>query len=178
MKTIFLAAIAGLLCICTSCNSGADSTSDNNDNAQEQKNLAASDVINKAFQTGDVSGIDSVVSDDFIDHTDRGDKKGRDSLKAMVNFIHSNFKDMKMEKIRELGDNEYVFTWMRYTGTSDGSMGMPKGPYDMSAIEVAKFKDGKAVEHWSFMDMQDMMEMMPQQPSNPPNKMDTGKAKK
>ena len=165
MKKILFAAFCGLLFICTSCTSKTESTSDDNVNAQEQKNIAASDVITNAFQTGDVSGIDSVVSDDFLDHTDRGDKKGRDSLKAMVKFIHANFKDMKMEKVREVGDDQYVFTWMRYTGTSDGSMGMPKGPYDMSAIEVAKFKDGKAVEHWSFMDMQDMMEMMPQQPN-------------
>ncbi len=179
MKKILFAAFAGLLFICTSCNTDTTVTSDNNDNAQEQKNLAASDVISKAFQTGDITGIDSVVSDDFIDHTDRGDMKGRDSLKAMVNFVHSNFKDMKTEKIRDVADGDYVYSWMRYTGTSDGSMGMPKGPYDMSAIEVAKFKDGKAVEHWSFMDMQDMMKMMPQQPNmNNMNKMDTGKMKK
>jgi predicted SnoaL-like aldol condensation-catalyzing enzyme len=179
MKKILFAAFAGLLFICASCNTDTTTTSDNNDNAQEQKNLAASDVISKAFQTGDVAGIDSVVSDDFIDHTDRGDMKGRDSLKAMVKFIHSNFKDMKSEKIRDVADGDYVYSWMRYTGTSDGSMGMPKGPYDMSAIELAKFKDGKAVEHWSFMDMQDMMKMMPQQPNmNNMNNMDTTKMKK
>lgn len=179
MKKNLFAAFAGLLCICISCTSKTDTTADNKDNAQEQKNIAASDVIMKAFQTGDVSGIDSVVSDDFIDHTDRGDMKGRDSLKAMVNFVHSNFKDMKTEKIRDVADGDYVYSWMRYTGTSDGSMGMPKGPYKMTAIELAKFKDGKAVEHWSFMDMQDMVKMMPQQPNmNNMNKMDTGKMKK
>ena len=176
MKTIIFSAFAALLCFFTSCTSKTESTSEKNDNSQQQKNIAASDVISKAFETGDVSGIDSVVSDDFIDHTDRGDKKGRDSLKAMVTWIHSSMKDMKMEKVREVADGDYVYSWMRYTGTSDGSMGMPKGPYDMSAIEVAKFKDGKAVEHWSFMDMQDMMEMMPQQPNM--NKMDTSKMKK
>src|SRR6266516_1681259 len=142
MKKILFTAFEGLVCICTSCNS--KNTSDNT-NAQGQKNLAASDVISKAFQTGDVSGIDSVVSDDFVDHTDMGDKKGRDSLKAMVNFVHSNFKDMKTEKIRDAANDDYVYSWMRYTGTSDGSMGMPKGPYSMSMIELAKFKDGKAV---------------------------------
>ncbi len=179
MKKIFFAAVAGFICICTSCNSDTNVTSDNNENAQEEKNIAASDVITKAFQTGDVSGIDSVVADDFVDHTDRGDKKGRDSLKAMVKFVHSNFKDMKTEKVREVAEGDYVFSWMRYSGTSDGTMGMPKGPYDMSAIEVAKFKDGKAVEHWSFMEMQDMMEMMGQQPNmSNVNKMDTGKVKK
>ncbi len=137
-------------------------------------NIASSDVIMKAFQTGDVSGIDSVVSDDFLDHTDRGDMKGRDSLKAMVNWVHANMKDMKTEKVREVADGDFVYSWMRYTGTSDGSMGMPNGPYDMKAIEVAKYNDGKAVEHWSFMDAQDMMKMMPQPTMN---SMDTSKMK-
>ena len=119
-----------------------------------------------AFQTGDASGLDSVISDDFIDHTDRGDKKGKDSLKAMVKFVHDNFKDMKTDKIRDVADGDYVYSWVTYTGTSDGSMGMPKGPYKLSMIELAKFKDGKAVEHWSFMDSQDMAKMMaPPQPT-------------
>jgi predicted ester cyclase len=178
MKKILFTAFAGLLCICTSCDSKTESTSDNH--AQEQKNLAASDVITKAFETGDISGIDSVVSDDFVDHTDMGDKKGRDSLKAMVNIIHTNFKDMKTEKIRDVAKDDYVYSWMRYSGISDGSMGMPKGrPYSMSMIELAKFKDGKAVEHWSFMEMPDMMKMMAQQPNmNNMNNMDTSKMKK
>lgn len=174
MKTIFLAVFAGLICFCTSCDSKTESTSDNSDKAQEQKNLAASDAISNAFKTGDVSAIDSVVSDDFVDHTDMGDKKGRDSLKAMVNMIHTNFKDMKTEKIRDVADGDYVYSWMRYSGTSDGSMGMPKGPYSMSVIELARFKDGKAVEHWAFTEMRDMMKMMGQQPGmNQTDKMDS-----
>ena len=153
MKKSIFVAFTGLLCICTSCTSKTNGTSEKMDNTDQQKNLAANDVVTKAFETGDASGLDSVISDDFIDHTDRGDKKGRDSLKAMVNFVHANFKDMKMEKIRDAADGDYVYSWMTYSGTSDGNMGMPKGPYKMSVIELSKFKDGKAVEHWSFMDM-------------------------
>jgi len=176
MKKFFFVAFAGLLCTCNSCTSKTDTaTSGNSDKEQQQKNIAASDVVTNAFQTGDVSGLDSVVADDFVDHTDQGDKKGRDSLKAMVNMIRANFKDMKTEKLGDAASGDYVYSWMRYSGTSDGSMGMPKGPYSMSAIELAKFKDGKAVEHWSFMDMRDMMKMMPQPPMN---KMDTSKMKK
>ncbi len=50
------------------------------------------------------------------------------------------------------------------------------GLYDMKSIEVAKFKDGKAVEHWSFMDMQGIMKMMP--PPPPPSQNEASKAKK
>ena len=69
-------------------------TADTTDNskAEGQKNIAASDAVMNAFQTGDASGLDSVIADDFVDHTDRGDKKGRDSLKAMVKFVHTNFR--------------------------------------------------------------------------------------
>jgi predicted ester cyclase len=169
MKKLFVAIAA--FCICISCND--NSTSGGSDAAK--KNIAASDAISNAFSTGDVSKVDSFVSDDFLDHTDQGDKKGKDSLKAMINMVHTNMKDMKVEKIKELADDEFVMTWQRYTGTSNGAMGMPAGPYDMSAIEVAKFKDGKAIEHWSFMDMATMMKMMgsmqPHDMGNP-NKMD------
>lgn len=170
MKKIFIA-VFGLFFI-ASCNDDAGAPH-SHDSEKKEKNIAASNAISKAFETGDVSAIDSFVSEDFIDHTDRGDFKGKDSLKAAVKFVHANFKDMKTEKVHELADDDYVFSWMRYTGTSDGSMGMPKGPYDMSSIEVAKFKDGKAIEHWNFMEIRDVMKMMPP----PPPPKDTTKGK-
>jgi len=162
MKKIFSAAFAALVFFFSSCTdtSSTSATMDKKENTSVQKNLAANDVITKAFETGDVKGIDSVVSDDFLDHTDHGDVKGRDSLKAMVTMVHGMMKDMKIEKVHDVADEDYVYSWMRYSGTSDGSMGMPKGPYSMRAIELLKFKDGKAEEHWSFMEMRDMMKNM------------------
>jgi len=130
----------------------------------------------KAFQTGDANGIDSVIADDFIDHTERGDMKGKDSLKAMVKFVHSSYPDMKFEKIRDVADGDYVYNWLTYSGTGDGTMGMPKGPYKFSGIELTKFQNGKAVEHWGFMNMQDAAKMMSQAPAM--NNMDTSKMKK
>ncbi len=159
MKQFFMAAIAGIMLCFTACTGKMEAkTTDSGSN--QQKNIAASDAIMKAFQTGDVNAIDSVVSEDFLDHTDRGDIRGRDSLKAMIKVMQASFKDMKTEKIHELADDEYVYSRMRYTGTSDGTMGMPKGPYDMTAMEVSKYKDGKAIEHWGFMEMQAMTKMM------------------
>ena len=173
MKKILIAAFA-TACLYTSC-SDTTTTATKTD-SQEEKNIAANKAISQTFLTGDVSAIDSFVSEDFIDHTDRGDMKGRDSLKAMVKMMHTSFKDMKMETVREVADGDYVWSWMKYTGTSDGSMGMPKGPYDMDAVELSKYKDGKAIEHWGFMEMQDMMKMMP--PPPPPAKSTTDTTKK
>jgi predicted SnoaL-like aldol condensation-catalyzing enzyme len=175
MKKIFFLAFAGVICICSSCNNQPAASTEDPNKAQEQKNLAASNAVGKAFETGDASALDSVIADDFVDHTDKGDVKGRDSLKSMVNYIHTNMKDMKMDKVNDAASGDYVYSWYNYSGTSDGSMGMPKGPYKMAMIELTKFKDGKAVEHWTFMDMRDMMKMMPPQPGM--NKMDSSKPK-
>jgi predicted SnoaL-like aldol condensation-catalyzing enzyme len=175
MKQILSLFAIGVLVACFSCNNDkAEKTTGNNmsaektDNSMAEKNLAASHIVNNAFQTGDISKIDDAIAADFVDHTDRGDMN-RDSLKAMVTMVHKEFPDQKMEVIKELADNDYVFSLMRWTGTSAGQMGMPKGPYDMKAIEVVRFKDGKGVEHWSYMQPQDVMKMMQQQPAAKPD---------
>ena len=173
MKKYLLAISSCLFLFCMSCNNkaGDDKMGAGKMSDQAEKNIAASHVVSDAFQSGDISKIDSVVASDFVDHTERGDM-GRDSLKAMITAIHATHKDMKAEIIKDLADDEYVFSWMRFTGTSDGSMGMPAGPYDMRSIEVVRFKDGKAVEHWGFMEPREMMKWMQQMPA-----MDTTKKK-
>lgn len=141
----------------------SDTMSSGKSSPMTEKNIAASHAISDAFSSGDPSRIDSVVASDFVDHTDHGDKN-RDSLKASIIMVHKMFPDSKMDLLKELADDEYVFSLMRFTGTSDGQMGMPKGPYDMKALEVSKFKDGKAVEHWEYMTADEFMKMMPQAP--------------
>jgi predicted SnoaL-like aldol condensation-catalyzing enzyme len=162
MKKVLFILSAGAVCFLVSCSS-KDSGGKMSDEAQ--KNLDATQIVNKAFETGNTGSIDSAVASDFVGHSDKGDMN-RDSLKAMITMMHATNKDMKMEVIRKLADNDYVMEWMHFTGTSDGSMGMPAGPYDVHAIEVEKFKDGKAIEHWEYMDPKEMMKMMPPPPVN------------
>jgi predicted SnoaL-like aldol condensation-catalyzing enzyme len=166
MKQILSLFTIGLALVLVSCGNDktadtATSSSEKKDNSMAEKNLAATHVVTKAFETGDVSMIDSVVASDFVDHTDRGEKN-RDSLKAMIVASKADTKDGKTEVIKELADNDYTFSWLRFTGTTSGKMGMPAGPYDMKSIEVVRFKDGMAVEHWNFMQPADMMKMMAQ----------------
>ena len=159
MKKFLFILSAGSICFFISC-SGKKEESSGSMSDKAKANIAASHAISDAFLSGDISKIDSVVANDFIDHTDKGDM-GRDSLKAMIKMMHGMVKDQKMETTKDLADDDYVFSWVRYTGTSDGSLGMPAGPYNMTAIEVAKFKDGKIIEHWNFMEPREMMKMMP-----------------
>ena len=72
--------------------------------------------------------------------------------------------DMKNEIIRSLGDDEYVMSWVKGSATAKmdmPEMGLKAGQsHTGNSVEVSRYKDGKAVEHWSFMDVNEMMKMM------------------
>jgi predicted SnoaL-like aldol condensation-catalyzing enzyme len=172
MKKTPFAAFAALICFLISCSS-KDATGGKL-SGKAQKNLDAYHIVADAFMSGDASKIDDAVAGDFIDHSEKGDVAGRDSLKSMIKWMHASNKDMKSQTVKEFADDDYVFSWMTYSGTSDGTGGMPNGPYTMNSLEVVKFKDGKATEHWAFVNAAEMMKMMStQHPME--NKMDTTK---
>jgi predicted SnoaL-like aldol condensation-catalyzing enzyme len=159
--------IAGIAFCILSCNNqqtpAETASTAKGESSATKKNREAFQAVVNAFETGDISMIDSVVASDFVDHSEQHDGN-RDSLKAMITTWKADIKDAKTEVIRVVADDEYVFGWLRFTGTSGGKMNMPSGPFNMSAIEVTKFRDGKAVEHWTFMEPHEMMKMMGPQP--------------
>ncbi len=66
MKQILFVALAVFLFFAyTSCTSGNKSDVVSKNTVGEQKNLAAFETVSKAFETGDVSGIDGAVADDL-----------------------------------------------------------------------------------------------------------------
>lgn len=174
MKKVLFVLSASISCFLLACNEKTSDNSGMSDNTR--KNLDAFHAVSDAFQSGDISQIDSVVASDFVDHTPKGDWN-RDSLKSMI-LMMKNAGTMKTEIKKELADDEYVIAWMHWTGTSNGTMpDMPAGPIDMNGVEVVRFKDGKAVEHWAFMDARDMMKMMggAQMPATSPTSTDKTK---
>ncbi|NOT52085.1 MAG: SnoaL-like domain-containing protein [Chitinophagaceae bacterium] len=171
MKKFLFILSAGAICLLSSCRNKKDEGSKKEENGMSEtarKNLESMKIVTTAFETGDVSMIDSAVSADFVDHTERGDLN-RDSLKSMIKMMHSGKSTFKFNTVKQLADDEYAMSWYEITGTSDGSM-MPPGPIKMNSVDVVRFKDGKGVEHWSFAEyremakaMQDMMKNMPKE---------------
>lgn len=182
MKKIFVFLTMALAAFCISCDNNGIATTAEHDTAKDKelKNVSAFDEITEAFQTGNAARIDSVVAKDYVDHIAKGDIQGRDSLKALIRLRHYNYSDMKTEMHNTAASGDYVYGWITYSGTSDGSMGIPAGPFNMNTVELERFQDGKAVEHWSFTDVRDIAKMMPPPPPPPAaiDSVDTTKIKK
>jgi predicted ester cyclase len=177
MKKILFAASAALVCFLVSCSS-KDAGGKLSDKAQ--KNLDATHAINKCFETTDFSKLGDYIVTDAVDHAgEHGDVVGLDSIKAELVEMCKKMGDMKSEVVKEFADDDWVFSWQKNSGTMKvAEMGMqPGSKYSFAAIEVSKFKDGKATEHWTFMSAADMMKMMQPMMDNKmmDNKMDTTK---
>jgi predicted ester cyclase len=170
MKKFLFILSTATICFLVSC-SNKESAGGQSDAAK--KNIEIFNTVTDAFKSGDISKIDSVVSADFVDHAGMNGPGNRDSLKAMIKQMSMD-KTAKTETKLHLANDDYVMGWLHMTGTHDGTMGIPAGtPYDMSMIELVKCKDGKAVDHWSFMDSGEMMKMMPPPPMDNGAKKDT-----
>jgi predicted ester cyclase len=146
-------------CYLISCNSKSDSGL----SPTAQKNLDASHAISQMFTTKDFSKLGDYIATDAVDHAgENGDIKGLDSIKASLIKEVNSMDDVKSETIKDLADDEYVMSWEDFSGTyKEAGMGHKAGDkMNFKAIEVSKFKDGKAVEHWTMMEPGDVMKMM------------------
>jgi predicted SnoaL-like aldol condensation-catalyzing enzyme len=156
-KLFFILAVVIFNCL-IACNSDGGAMS-----ATAKKNRDVNTAIMKAYEAGDFSKMGDYIAADAVDHAgETGDVKGLDSIVATMKRYHDQTENMKTEVLREMADDEYVIVWSKVSGTAktDG-MGMKAGQsFTMTGVDIAKFKDGKAVEHWLYMDPKEMMQMM------------------
>ena len=149
MKSTILILVMAVSVMFSSCNqSGGPSET-------AKKNIEVNKSIMKAYEAGEFDKMKDYIAADAIDHGgENGDVKGLDAIVAQMKVYRASMPDMKSETLREIGDDEYVFTWARVNGTMGGKM------TTMTSLDVTKFKDAKAIEHWVYMDPNEMMKMM------------------
>lgn len=140
--TISCLALALAACHASKSTSGPSST----DSSQRQRNLAADKVLLNVFETGDVAKLDAVIDPAFVNHIGSEDRVGLAHLKTMIQGFHARMKSVKVELKRQLSDEEYVSDWVRFTGSDPGAV--------IEGMEVTRYANGKAVEHWFFPNSQ------------------------
>jgi steroid delta-isomerase-like uncharacterized protein len=116
------------------------------------------------FNSYDFDKLGEYIDDNFIEHSpDPGQKQGLEGLKDAFREMKKGFPDYKLtiNDIIVSGDKASVL--FTFTGTNSGEMmGMKvtNKKVEVQGIDYLYFKNGKATEHWGYIDMHKLMEQL------------------
>lgn len=156
MKKLLFIVSAGIICLCTSCGSKNGTAM----SGKTKKNIESMHGITNCFIKKDFSKLGDFVAEDCIDHS--GNLKGLAQMKAEFAKWTTMIDDTRTTTIVEMANDEYVISWVRFDLTMKTDMGgMKNGQgFNKTDIEVARFRDGKAIEHWTFMEPSEMEKVL------------------
>jgi steroid delta-isomerase-like uncharacterized protein len=126
--------------------------------------------IYDSFNSGDVTGLDKLVSASFVDHQPIPGvtASGLDGLKQTISMMRAAFPDLHMKVEDTISSGDRVVCRCNITGTQKGEwMGAPPSgkAFSIDCIDIVRFENGKAVEHWGESDDLGMMQQLGAMPA-------------
>ena len=111
-------------------------------------------LLFEGFGQGDMSVLDEVVAEDFIEHQ-QGLPQGREGLKKVIRELRQAFADLSYTVVQMVEDGDKAWGHFRARGTNEGPF-MCQDPtgkvMEIDVIDISRFEDGKMVEHWGVPD--------------------------
>ena len=99
-----------------------------------------------AFATGDVSNVDALVAETYLDHQGLGSGalRGPEGFRQVVVAARSAYTPLAITIEDLIAEGDRVAARLRWHGTrtSDGAA------VDRETIDIVRFAHGQAVEHW------------------------------
>ena len=156
-KLIYLLALSFAISSCMKEDKQGDDKS-----AYNAKRMA--DFYEKVMNAHDPSMVDSFCTEDFKEHMPApGYPPDREGLKAFFRDWFNAFPDMKVDLkwVKAFGDTTMAYA--SFKGMNSGVfMGRPatNKKIDVEGVDFVIIKDGKATEHWGFLEEGKMMAQM------------------
>ena len=122
---------------------------------EQRRNLAAfRRLIDEGFSRGNLAVVDETCAENLIEHQDGFDPPNREGVKRGIAFLHALAPDIRVtvEAIDAIEDR--VWARLRARGTHGGRvLGGPTGrPFEITVLDLGRFRDGAIAEHWGVPD--------------------------
>jgi len=135
--------------------------------ANEATCIACFEKIFAMLGSGDATGIEDCVSENFTERSTPPPgitSTGVQYVKDIIAWNHAAFPDMKMTIISSAVKGDMAYVHFNQKGTNTGAMG-PDMPatgkaIDLNGVDIVRFENGKAVEHWGYSEEQKMMQQL------------------
>ena len=138
---------------------------------KEATNKAAFENIMKAFEAGDKAAMGELLADNFMTHNPDASIKstGKQHWLDQMDMYRAASPDMKGDGKAMVAEGDWVAGVAMVKGTNTGDMGpgMPatNKPWECTGIDMIRFENGKAVEHWGVFDVMTMMTQLGMMPT-------------
>jgi predicted ester cyclase len=111
-------------------------------------------VIEQVYGLGDPSVVDELFAETFVEHEAGIESKTRGGVKADIQFLRRVSPDMVVTIEGIAADGDKVWARLRARGTHSGpGLGPPTGHrFDITVMDLARFENGRLVEHWGVPD--------------------------
>ncbi|MEW6195587.1 MAG: ester cyclase [Bacteroidota bacterium] len=124
-------------------------------------------LIEDGFSKGDVSVFDKYSSADFIEHQNGIKPQNVEGVKKAISNLHNSFPDFSLTIEDLVSDGDKV--WGRLTGRGThkkqfGPMPPTNKKYEITVIDIMRFKEEKLIEHWGVADRLSLMEQLGMKP--------------
>lgn len=124
-------------------------------------------LIEEGFSKGDVSIFDKYTSPDFIEHQYGFVPPNVVGVKKAIQSLHKAFPDFSLTIEDLVVYDDKVWGRMTGRGTHKNQFGPlpPTGKrFEITVIDIGRFKDGKLIEHWGVPDRLALMEQLGMKP--------------
>jgi steroid delta-isomerase-like uncharacterized protein len=115
----------------------------------------------EVVNAGRLELIDELLTEDFVEHEEFPDiPPTREGVRQFFGLMRGAFPDLRMEAEHVLAEGDLVAAHIHITGTHQGEfMGVPASGrrIDLRAIDLLRFRDGRASEHWGVTDVMLLM---------------------
>jgi len=123
--------------------------------------------IEDGFGRGDVSVFDKYASKDFVEHQYGFNPPNAQGVKKQIEYLHHAFPDFSITVEELVVSDDKVWGRMTARGTQKQQFGPmpPTGKkFEITVIDIMRFRDGKLIEHWGVPDRMALMEQLGMKP--------------
>ena len=120
-------------------------------------------VIEEGFNKGNLGALDPLFAPGFQEHQPGMVPPNLEGVKGAIAYLRSAFPDLTLTIEDSIAQGDRVWARISAHGTQRGEfMGRPPSgrAFTITVIDIARFEDGKMIEHWGVPDRFHQLEQL------------------
>jgi predicted ester cyclase len=112
---------------------------------------------------GEIELIDEICTEDVVEHSPLGERRGREALKEQSEYIHAAFPDVAVTIEDAVAEGDTIAQRLAFHGTHEGEfMGIEPTGTEVEIVNMlfTRIEDGQIAERWLLPDTLGLLQQL------------------